>query len=169
MSLNNMFERAHTVSHTMPMFNNRQRMVAKAEALNIASDLQARLDICIAAMANLVKVLYTVDADGCYVYVDSNHRILVPLPWGSSGWRKWGLRKWEAEMLRKLLIRRCEKPGMVLFGYDRQQWYLDTEAFPTMNEALLWIQRRGPTLREWRAIVEPHRTRNAERMRVRRG
>jgi hypothetical protein len=162
--LNELFERAHEAGVTQPALVSRRRLADNAAYLSAAGDLQARLDVCISAMASLIKVLYTTDADDCLMYVDVTDRIMIPVPWGSSGWRRWGLRKWEAEMLRAVLIGRYRQRKGVLFGYDRNQWYLDTERYPTMNDALLWLKSSGPTLREWRAVVEPYRERNQVRM-----
>ena len=166
--INELFERAQTIGNAAPIVVSRKRLAVDAEYLSQSGDLQARLDVCISAMAGLIKVLYTTDADDLLIHVDVTDRIMIPVPWGSSGWRAWGLRKWEAGLLRAVLIGRCQRKGDVLFGYDRNQWYLDTEQFPTMETALQWLKRHGPTLREWRAVVEPYRERHQARMRERR-
>ena len=169
MSLNSLFERAHDVARTVPHVSPQKRMAERAEELSRAGTMQAHLDVCIAAMVALANVLYATDADNRHANVDeATGRILIPLPWGSTGYRHWGLRKWEGYCLRKVLIAKCGRGGAVLFGFDHatNQWYIDMETFPTVNSALLWIHQHGPTLHEWRPIVTAHRTSERERKRA---
>lgn len=168
MSLNNLFERAVDVGQRQPTVNPQKRMAQRAEGLSRAGTMQAHLDVCVAAMVALTNVLYAIDADSRHANIDEvTGRILIPLPWGSTGYRHWGLRKWEGYCLRKVLIAKCSR-GVVLFGFDGEtnQWYVDMEQFPTANSALLWIHQHGPTLHEWRPIVSEYRAREQERMRA---
>lgn len=166
MSLNNLFERAHDVARAVPHVSPQKRMSQRAEELSRAGTMQAHLDVCVAAMVALTNVLYATDADNRQPNLDEvTGRILIPLPWGSTGYKRWGLRRWEGYVLRKVLIAKCRRGGAVLFGFDdaTNQWYLDTETFPTVNSALLWIHQHGPTLHEWRPIINEYRTREQER------
>lgn len=161
-----LFERAHSIGNNAPALPSRRRLAVQAEELNRAGIVQAQLDVCIASMVALIKILYAVDADGRPVNIDeATGRIMVPLPWGSSGWRRWGLRKWEAELLRRFLIDRWGDRRDKLFAYDdgTRQWYIDTELYQDREAALSYLKAHGPKLNEWRGIVDSYRERESVR------
>lgn len=52
---------------------------------------------------------YEADTDGAPCNVDRvTFRLLRPAPWGSDGWKAWGLRHWEAGTLRQIMLNRQE-------------------------------------------------------------
>lgn len=169
MEILNLFDRARDLGSRRPTFDPKQRMTQAAEELNLAGYMQAQIGVCDGALVAFVAVLYATDADQHPANFDAETgRILIPLPWGSSGWRHWGLRKMEAGCLRKVLMRRAmvRKPAP-LFCYDQDsgQWFLDNETYPTADAALMWLKNYGPQLGEWRTIVQAHRLADAERLR----
>lgn len=170
MTVQNLFDRARDLGSRRPTFDPKQRMSQAAEQLNRAGTLQAQLGVAEGALVALVTVLYATDADGQPANYDlATGRILIPLPWGSSGWKHWGLRKSEAAHLRKVLLGRAamRRPAP-LFAHDQEtrQWFLDYETYQTADTALMWVQAFGPQLGEWRTIVLAHRDAEAERLRV---
>lgn len=162
-----LFERAKTIGGNRPVFNPKQRIAQAAESLNQAGGLQAQLGVCEAALVALVNVLYATDADQRPANHDEKTgRILVPLPWGSSGWKHWGLRRMEADCLRRLMIGRSgqrKPPCLFFYAVDSHQWYVDYENYPTTDDALRWVRDFGPQLSEWRVVVEAHRLAEAAR------
>ena len=167
-----MLERARDIGSRRPAFDPKQRLAGAAAELNQAGSLQAQIEVCEAALVALATLLYATDADGQPANIDPlTGRILIALPWGSKGWRRWGLRKPEANHLRQIMIARsAPKRGgrAALFCYapDSNQWYLDCEAYPTHDLALAYIKAHGPQLGEWRAVVTTHREAEAERLRT---
>lgn len=148
----------------------RQRLAETAQSLSLAGVMRAHLDVAIEAMAALVTVLYATDADGQPANFDKRTgRILIPMPWGSGGWRRWGLRKWEAHVLRGLLMERAKVRRRLapLFDYsdDNNRWYLNVSDYPTAEAALGWLRKEGPKLEEWRTAVNNYRLADAERRR----
>lgn len=150
----------------------RQALAQAADRLSQAGVLRAHLDAMLEAMAALVSILYDADEDGMpanYDYV--TRRILIVLPWGDSGWQQWGgLRKWEAIIMRKILIARVKEPRRrpPLFDYGNRQWFLNTRDYPNAKAALEWLRKEGPSLAEWRTAVLAYRQGETERMRRRR-
>lgn len=146
------------------------RMAQAAEALSQAGAMQAHLDVCTEAMAALIAVLYTTDSDGQPANYDrATGRILLKTPWGSGGWKAWGLRRWEATVLRGILLERTQAKRRLapLFDYnfDNSRWYLNTSDFPSTEAALGWLRKDGPKLAEWRSAVNAYRLADAERRR----
>ena len=148
----------------------RQRMAEAAQSLSLAGAMQAHLGTCQDAIASLLTVLYATDADGQPANYDrATGRILIPTPWGSGGWRRWGLRKWEAHVLRGVLMERAQTKRRLapLFDYsfDNSRWYLNASDYPTADTALSWLKKDGPKLEEWRSAVNAFRLADAERRR----
>lgn len=170
MELTTLFDRAVEAGRRRPAFDPKQRMSQAAEQLNRAGTLQAQIGVVEGALVALINVLYATDADGQPANYDAvTGRILIPLPWGSSGWKHWGLRKMEAQHLRRVLMGRAAmKRPAPLFAHDHEthQWFVDNETYPAANDALLWVQKFGPQLGEWRTIVQAHREAEAERLRT---
>ena len=104
MELTTLFDRAVEAGRRRPAFDPKQRMSQAAEQLNRAGTLQAQIGVVEGALVALINVLYATDADGQPANYDAvTGRILIPLPWGSSGWKHWGLRKMEAQQWHDVL------------------------------------------------------------------
>lgn len=148
----------------------RKRVAEAAQAIDQSGTMQAHLDVAIEAMAALITVLYTTDADGYPANIDRpTGRILVRLPWGSTGWRAWGLRQWEGRCLRRLLVERAGQrrrfAPLFDFSPENDRWYLNLSDYPTAAAALEWLKKDGPKLAEWRTVVLDHREKDMERKR----
>ena len=148
----------------------RQRMAEAAQSLSMAGAMSAHLGVCVEAMAALINTLYILDSDGIPANYDkATGRILIPTPWGSGGWKAWGLRKWEAHVLRGVLMERAQTKRRLapLFDYneDNSRWYINTSDYPTADTALSWLKKDGPKLEEWRSAVNAYRLADAERRR----
>lgn len=169
MTMNKAFERAYELGNRRPRVVNRQRLAKVAEEISRAGNMQLNLDACVAATVAFIHVLYATDSDGRPANYDTHTgRILIPVPWGSSGWRVWELRKWEATCYRRLLLDRVSRSNTELFAYDvsSRQWYVDIELYPDRETALLWLKDNEPTISEWREIVDDHRYSDMERKRA---
>lgn len=99
------------------------------------------------------------DADGRPANVDAiTGAVLVPMPWGEAGYRRWGLRVTECRCLRYILLRRAERDRPPLFDYDQamRRW-----VFPTMwsrRTAGSYLSLQPITLAEYRAAWDATRT-----------
>jgi hypothetical protein len=166
MTMNKAFERAMELGKRKPPVINRQRLAQTAEAMSRAGDMQLHLDACVAATVAFVNVLFATDADGQPANFDPYAgTILIPVPWGSGGWKRWGLRKWEATCYRRLLLDRVERRSGGAFDYNEhtRQWLIDSDQYTTANDVLIWLKDNEPLLREWRPIVDAYRAREAKR------
>lgn len=134
----------------------KQRIADAAGALSLAGSMAARVELCNEALHKLVELCYELDSDGLCCNVDIvTYRILIPLPWGSSGWKKWGLRYHEALVMRSIMLdRQGVKPGHIvpLFTYDAgvRTWQLNVIDYPTPKRAQAWLQAGQITLGEWK-------------------
>lgn len=154
--LNELFRRAMETTGGASL-NTRRRLADHAASLDSAGTLQARLDVCIARTAELIKVLYEPDATGRLFRVDDvTGEIKIPVPWGNSGWRYWGLRKWEGACYNQVLrkMQRGRTPTLFAYNPESRCWVVDLELFPTIEHALLWLKDHGPSLKVWRDVVE---------------
>lgn len=173
--LGTLFDRAVQAAQAPAANAIKQRMAQTAQELSNKGVLQARLDVCVAAMVNLIGILYDTEADGRPANYDpETERILVrPLPWGETGWKRWNLRKWEAVAFRRLLMDRVgdrKRAYPILFYYNDEgrNWHINAGDYPTVREALTWVEKDGPTLKEWSSIVEQQRAEaNARMLRLR--
>src|SRR5262245_11728610 len=85
----------------------KQRIAESADKLSKAGQMAARVELMNEALHHLVHLCYQSDTDGEVANVDRvTLRLLIPAPWGSSGWKTWGLRAWEGETLRRILLAR---------------------------------------------------------------
>lgn len=172
MTTNRVFEQIFEIGNRRPAVVGRQQLAERAEDLSRAGEMQTRLDACVAATVALINVLYETDADGTPANIDrQTGRILIPVPWGASGWRKWGLRQWQAGCYRRLLLNRVQQRKGGVFDYDpySRQWFVDVYQFADKEAALLWLKTHEPSLREWRPIAERYRLREMKRKAAARG
>jgi len=152
----------------------KQRIADAAENLSLAGHMQAHLEVMTEALMKLIEILYQVDVDGQPANYDvRTGRIFIPLPWGRAGWKHWGVRYWESECLKRILLDRVNykrrRPPLFDYSAYSGRWHLNTTDYPTLQLALQWVQKEGPTLAEWRTVVGEYRERAQARMRRHRG
>jgi hypothetical protein len=133
----------------------RQRMSVEAEQITRAGATKAHIAIIEAAIRNAIAMLYEPDTDGHPAnYEPGTGRILIPVPWGSAGWAKWGLRDWEAKCLRAVWKRRLKKQMPMLFDFNGRQWFLRDDLYPTLDDAARWLQSNPIEFGEWFGAVQ---------------
>lgn len=155
-------ERAAEIRRTAP--RPRQRGVGPvraslanaAQQIDRAGRLQSHLDVCVEATAALIGILYRSDADGQPANIDAiTGLIRVTVPWSDAGAKAWGLRQWEARVLRSMLQRRLKERHPMPFDFNQHnsRWYLDIDRYPTQESAQRWLQTATPTWQEWQSAV----------------
>lgn len=156
-------ERKQEVRHATPGTFIKDRIAALAERLNADSDLAARLVIVNEALCGVTVLCYQTYPDNTLRYVDRvTHRLRIPAPWGAAGWEHWGLRKWEGETLRHILLDRQSKKLRVppLYIYNpRHTWHLNVAVYDTLEDAERWLRRYPIEFDEWRRYTEAYRER----------
>lgn len=139
----------------------KQRMAQAAAELSRAGSNQTRVELLQEAVLAMTKLCYEVDPDGQPANIDSRtHRLLVPAPWGRAGWKRWGLRAWEAEILRQILIVRCQMRRVEpLFDYNTEArtWHVNMQHYSRLDLALLYWKQYPITLKEWRRFADVYR------------
>ena len=108
----------------------RQRVGSVAATLSLRGQMKARAELCNEAVGVLIQLCYEADTDGGPANVDVvSGRILIPLPWGERGHRRYGLRSTEQRALRRYMLDlQDHKPaGAPVFSYDptSRNWYLN--------------------------------------------
>jgi hypothetical protein len=163
MNLDTLIDRAQDVrqSATEPGRAIKQRMAEAAAELSRAGDNQQRVELLQEAVLAITKLCYDADPDGQPANLDSRtYRLLVPAPWGRVGWKRWGLRAWEAEILRQILIVRCQMRRVEpLFDYNDQArtWHVNLQHYGRLDLALMYWKQNPITLREWRRFADVYR------------
>lgn len=165
-----MLERAHEVATGQVTPTTKKRLAVKAEEISRVGDIKAHVAVCTAALMKLVTTLYQLDDDGQPANYDKyTGQILIPVPWGKRGWALWGLRSWEADCLRRILLHRCQHPGkyVQLFDYSHltRRWYVRADSYPDLEIALAWLKSEGPNAKEWRTELERYYAEQATRKR----
>ena len=135
----------------------KQRIAENAHTLSRAGEMAARVEAINEALTAFAALLYQADTDGSFANVDAiTYRILVPAPFGSSGWRKWNLRAWEAGELRQFLAKRCQmkdkRPALFDYNSESRTWHLNATDYPSFEAASHYLQREPMTVKALRAM-----------------
>lgn len=145
----------------------KQRVVKSAQELSKAGELQARCEVITEAMFRFVDLIFQSDTDGQLANVDPvTYRLLVPAPWGGSGWQSWGLRHWEGVALRGYLMDRCRVKGKrpPLFDYSEvgRTWSINLVDYPNRDAALFFLQREPLTVSRLRELSSKYKATRAK-------
>lgn len=163
MEIQDIVGRVADIRHAKPSPNVRQRVREAAQSLNLAGQMQLRVELVNEALMALTSLLWAADTDREPANVDRvTWRLLVPAPWGSGGWRHWGLRAFEAEILRSILRARCADRGhRALYDYNdvSRTWHLSISEYASFEQAMQYLKAHPVTLAEWRKHSEAYRAR----------
>lgn len=150
----------------------KQRLATQADQLSNAARIQGAIELANEALCKLTTLCYEC-IDKQPVNVDRvTYRLLIPMPWGDSGYRYWGLRSIEARILRSVLMKRAHSdPQRALFDYGDRQWFLNAHTYKSAAAALAYLKSAPITAREWMPVVNSwnERERQRENDRVKRG
>ncbi len=167
MELDKLITRTQELRQALPTPNVKQRLAQAAQELSLAGANQARVELLNEAVLAMTSVLYDCDPDGIPANVDrTTFRILIAAPWGKAGWRSWGLRDWEAGILRQILIVRGQmRRVQPLFDYNDESrtWHLNHADYPRLDIALIYWKAHPILLREWRTFADIYRQKAHER------
>lgn len=133
----------------------KKRLAKTAQELSLRGDLQAHVEIINEALCKVTELLYQADTDGSFANVDhKTYRILVPVAWGSDGFKLWGIRQWEADVMRAILIDRSnqknKRPALYDFSTVNKRWFLNVSDYGSYELAQRFLQREPVTLATWR-------------------
>ena len=133
----------------------KQRLAKTAQELSLRGEAQAHCEIVNEALCRVTQLLYEADTDGTFANVDhKTYRILIPLAWGSDGFKMWGIRQWEADVLRAILIDRSaqnsKRPALYDFSPVSRRWFLNVSDYGSYDLAQRFLQREAVTLATWR-------------------
>jgi hypothetical protein len=169
MELTTLFERGVEIRQAAGNPNQviKQRIAAAAAELSNAGNNQARVDLLQEAALAVTKLCYECDPDGTPCNVDGKtYRLLVPAPWGKAGWRRWGLRDWEAGIMRQILIVRGQMQRVApLFDYNAESrtWHVNMQGYGRLDLALVYWKQNPIQLKDWRLYADVYRQKAHER------
>ena len=147
----------------------KQRIAQAAQDLNRAGSMALHVELTNEALAKFTVMLYQREADNTFANIDTRtHRLLVPAPWGSAGWRVWGLRKWEGAVLRAIMLERVKdtrRPCLFDYNVEVRLWFLNVTDYTELTSAQFYLQRSPITLAEWRKYAGSYLESEAERKR----
>lgn len=155
MELLNVVDRKHEIrSLAQPASVIKQRIADAANELNRAGSMALHVEIANEALTRFTLMLYQRDQDNGWANIDCRtYRIGPPAPWGSGGWRKWGLRNWESRIFSAVMldrVRDTRRPCLYDYNTETKKWYLNVAAYPAIEAAQHYLQRSPITLAEWR-------------------
>lgn len=107
------------------------------------------------AMQRLTLLAYEQDADG-YCNIDGvTGKLLIPAPWGKSGYKRWALRPTESIVLREMVQQRQigrngRGPGLWLYDGSRRCWRLNLYDYDALADGQNYWQRWGLGVGEYR-------------------
>ena len=152
-------QRTETLTTVQPAPHTVQRLRSVAQSLSRRGVAAAKVELANTALLTLVDLVYEFDDDGRASNVDTDGRVLIPLPWGRLGYRYWGLRRTEANALRWLMLQRAAQQGEPWLVYDQAArcWLLNL-AYDSRRSALTYWRQLPVTLAEWRAATDATRS-----------
>lgn len=161
-------------NYDAPRFASHERVVTSAESsteqsLDFPKGLtrrgvaDAKTKLLNDALFTLANLLYEVDEDGVIANIDPvDNRVLVPLPWGRMGAKRWRLRASEARCFRHIMFDRLREinglPPWLVYSYEERYWQVNIEAYPTPNYVALYLEHCPVTTDEWRNAWEVTRS-----------
>lgn len=128
----------------------RQRIQISADNLSNKARVEGALAVVNEALNKLAAALYET-VDFIPVNVDSRtYKILIPVPWGDSGYHIWKLRSTEARLVRWILMARCKRnPDQALFLFSNHYWYVNARIYSSAALAADYLKTYPITMREW--------------------
>lgn len=147
----------------------RNREQVAADQLNRLTVENSYVAACMSAVLRLTELCF-VRVGSRLINVDPvTWRVDIHVPWSDSGFKKYGLRKWEAEVLRQMILARGNsRRGAPLFDFGVSRWHINLENYPTMEDAITYWQKHPLTVDEWLTFAVAMREAARTRMRTRR-
>lgn len=126
-----------------------------AQALSRRNADQATVELFAEAMQRLTLLAYERDDHG-YCNIDPvTWRLLIPVPWGKAGHRRWGITASESVILREMLQQRQAQradrpPGVWLYDRTRRAWLLNLFDFDTLADGQRYWSKWPLSVAEYR-------------------
>lgn len=125
------------------------------QALSRRNADAATVELFSEAMQRLTLLAYEQDEDG-YCNIDPiTNRLVIPVPWGKAGHKRWGLTPSESVVLREMIQRRQigrdgRAPGLWLYDRARRAWRVNLYDFDTLADGQHYWKRWPLTVGEYR-------------------
>ena len=163
MSFSDVLERVSEIrSAPSPDVYIKRRVAKSAQELSKAGELAARVEVITEALTKFTALLYQADTDGQLCNVDyANYRLLVPAPWGASGWRVHGLRHWEATALRGHLMERSmqvgKRPALFEYNTECRTWHMNALDYSSFEMAQRYLQKEALSVSKLRELSSKYK------------
>lgn len=128
----------------------KQRLAERADGLSRAAQVQGAIELANESIAKLTSILYET-VENVPVNVDGKtFRILIPVPWGDSGYKYWGVHAIESRIIRAVLMNRQKSDATTaLYLYGERRWTLNARTYKNVRRALTHLQENPVTGTEW--------------------
>lgn len=138
-----------------------RRTAAAAERLSLRNVYHARSKLMQAAIVRFTKLCYeTFPGSNLLCNVGADYRIDIGVPWSLRAYQTYGLRRTEADALRREMHARCAPenadPPLFVWLPEFGRWYLDLHAYPTEADAGAYVHQFPVT---WRTLVAHYASR----------
>lgn len=162
--MTDIFSRTVGIGHAKVDAYLRQREQVSADELNKLTVELRYVAACQDAVLRLTELCY-VRAGARLVNVDNRTwRIGVDVPWSRTGHPDYGLRDWEARILRAIMLDRAGGKVPALFDYGNQRWHINLAGYPSMADAVEYWRRHSLTIDEWLQYADAIRAAARTRM-----
>lgn len=158
---NGTLERMETARNAHPApFTPARAIAAAGDALTRRGLAALAVEHLTSALQRLIELCYELDHDSRLCNVDGvDGRILVPVPWGSVGYRYYALRRRESDVLRlfmqaSMTPRKGAAVPLFLYGEDTRAWYLNLSDYPTAADAVNYLSVHGLTIRAYKLYLQ---------------
>jgi hypothetical protein len=127
-----------------------RRTAAIADSLSRLGMSRASAELINEAVGKLIELAYQIDPDTDRpANVDSiTGMLLIPVPWSSHNYTRWGLQSTEADALRAYMLRlntaatqRKTRPPVFTYEPLSRRWALNIFDYPTEADAWKWWER----------------------------
>lgn len=152
-----------THSNLTSYLRNREQVVA--DELNRLTVENGYVAACMSAVLRLTELCY-VRSGSRLVNVDpATWRVGINVPWSDVGYAKYSLRRWEGEILRKIMLARGNSRRVPpLFDLGQRRWHINLQNYPTMEAAVAYWNGKPLTVEEWLLHADAMRTAARTRM-----
>lgn len=126
-----------------------------AESLSRRNADSATVELFSEAMQRLTLLAYERDSDGFCNIDPVTCKLMIPLPFGRNGHKRWGITPSESIILREMIQRRqpqrdSRPPGVWQYDRARRCWLLNLFDFDTLADGQRYWQRWALSVAEYR-------------------
>ena len=154
-----------------------RRAASKAGKLSRLTRAKASCEVIGEAVNALISLCYETYPNGIPANVDAvTGDLLISTPWSSRNYRRFGLKRTEADILRRFMFdaiaaaKKGKLAPLFIYDPDARSWALNRADFPTYESAVAWWKRWALTPQGYQTRLQTLRRKRGKVMQnVRKG